>query len=132
MKYSVFRMLYDWNIFYFIILLHYFISEWCLDNHKILWHQEEQKIKLENNFLGNDGIPYILIGSKILECQFGIDRNLYQKKRHQERRKVWNCYFHEFINFWLIGCDRIQVWFTTRLYSFSPYVCLFSNYICYQ
>ncbi|XP_042879633.1 uncharacterized protein LOC122258024 [Penaeus japonicus] len=63
-------------------------NEWCLDNHKILWHQEEQKVKLENNFLGSDGIPYVLIGSKILECQFGIDRNLYQKKRHQERRKV--------------------------------------------
>ncbi|XP_071530020.1 uncharacterized protein [Panulirus ornatus] len=35
-----------------------------------------------------DGIPYILLGSKLLECQYGIDRNVYQKQKHYARRNV--------------------------------------------
>ncbi|XP_053645091.1 uncharacterized protein [Cherax quadricarinatus] len=35
-----------------------------------------------------DGIPYILLGSKLLECQYGIDRNVYQKQKHYAKRNV--------------------------------------------
>ncbi|KAG7174184.1 putative Amyotrophic lateral sclerosis 2 chromosomal region candidate 8-containing protein 1, partial [Homarus americanus] len=63
-------------------------DDWTAENHKILWHQDEQKIKTENYTPMYDGIPYILLGSKLLECQFGIDRNVYQKQKHYAKRNV--------------------------------------------
>lgn len=64
------------------------VSDFCADSHKIFWHQDEQKIRTENYTPMYDGIPYILLGSKLLECQYGIDRNVYQKQKHYANRNV--------------------------------------------
>lgn len=70
----------------FIILFMQF-PEWSVDNRKILWQQEETR---ENTLPEFDGVPYILNGTKVLECQYGVNRSAYQKKNHIERKKVKN------------------------------------------
>ena len=32
------------------------------------------------------GVPYFVLGEKLLECQHGKDRNLGAKRKHQEKR----------------------------------------------
>ncbi|XP_027238369.2 uncharacterized protein [Penaeus vannamei] len=59
-------------------------DEWSVDNRKILWQQEETR---ENTLPEFDGVPYILNGTKVLECQYGVNRSAYQKKNHLERKK---------------------------------------------
>nr|XP_045597436.1 uncharacterized protein LOC123757639 isoform X2 [Procambarus clarkii] len=59
---------------------------WCAVNRKILWQHEELR---ENTLPEFDGVPYILNGTKVMECQYGVNRSAYQKKHRPnfERRK---------------------------------------------
>ena len=45
--------------------------------HKVLW--KDQHIKFS-------GVPYFVLGEKLLECQHGKDRNLGAKRKYQEKR----------------------------------------------
>ncbi|XP_042212411.1 uncharacterized protein LOC121859559 isoform X1 [Homarus americanus] len=56
----------------------------CAENRKILWQQEELR---ENTLPEFDGVPYILNGTKVLECQYGVNRSAYQKKLNSAKRK---------------------------------------------
>ena len=35
-----------------------------------------------------DGVPFYVVGTHIMECQHGIDRNLYQKRKHASQQEV--------------------------------------------
>lgn len=76
----------DPNFFFFIFNVIIFKStEWSVDNRKILWQHEEMR---ENTLPEFDGVPYILNGTKVLECQYGVNRSAYHKKQHLDRKKV--------------------------------------------
>ncbi|XP_071530041.1 uncharacterized protein [Panulirus ornatus] len=64
---------------------------WCAENRKILWQQEELR---ENTLPEFDGVPYILNGTKVLECQYGVNRSAYQKKHNPEKRKEEDSHGH--------------------------------------
>ncbi|XP_053636755.2 uncharacterized protein [Cherax quadricarinatus] len=51
--------------------------------HKIFWNDGENS-KIKKCHLDYDGIPYIVLGSRIYDCQYGVDRNLNHKRRYKE------------------------------------------------
>lgn len=51
--------------------------------HKIFWNDGENS-RVKKCQLDFDGIPYIVLGSRIYDCQYGVDRNLNHKRRYKE------------------------------------------------
>lgn len=47
--------------------------------HRVLWEDEN---------IPFNGIPFLRLGSRVLECQHGIDRNKAAKRKYKESRKV--------------------------------------------
>ncbi|XP_076035830.1 uncharacterized protein LOC143021893 isoform X2 [Oratosquilla oratoria] len=62
-----------------------FQTEWSFDHHRVRWEQDANKASGE--LIQYDGIPYILLGTKIMECQHGVDRNVTQKMRYRVRKE---------------------------------------------
>lgn len=50
-----------------------------------MWQHDELREDALPEF---DGVPYILNGSKVMECEYGVNRSTYQKKGDFEKRKV--------------------------------------------
>lgn len=50
---------------------------------KIFW-SDGDNTKVKRCHLNFDGIPYVIVGSRIYDCQFGVDRNLNQKRKYRE------------------------------------------------
>ncbi|KAK4304902.1 hypothetical protein Pmani_023169 [Petrolisthes manimaculis] len=51
-------------------------EEWNWEKRKVLWQQEELR---ENTLPEFDGVPYILNGTKVLECEYGVNRSAYHR-----------------------------------------------------
>nr|XP_045594154.1 uncharacterized protein LOC123755474 [Procambarus clarkii] len=51
--------------------------------HKIFWNDGENS-RIKKCHLEFDGLPYIVLGSRIYDCQYGVDRNLNHKRRYKE------------------------------------------------
>ena len=53
-------------------------------SHRLQW---EAKIG-PNGIIPFDGIPFYVLGTQILECQHGTDRNMYQKRKHASKHEL--------------------------------------------
>ncbi|KAK3853445.1 hypothetical protein Pcinc_040010 [Petrolisthes cinctipes] len=51
--------------------------------YKIFW-SDGDNTKVKKCQMSFDGIPYLIDGSRIYDCQFGVDRNLNQKRKYKE------------------------------------------------
>ncbi|XP_076055655.1 calcium-responsive transcription factor-like isoform X2 [Oratosquilla oratoria] len=67
-------------------------SCWSLNNHRIQW---EENGKYQGEKFGFDGIPFIYVGTRVLECQYGVDRNLGQKRKWKERKTEGDVLFRK-------------------------------------
>ena len=75
-------------------LFKYIVSERLLSTNlkdnasrRVLW-QSKSNSKTEAA-IPFDGVPYALVGTYVLECQHGVDRNIYQKNKHASKFKVF-------------------------------------------
>jgi hypothetical protein len=53
---------------------------------RVLW--ESKSSSKTEAAIPFDGIPYFLVGNHVLECQHGVDRNVYQKNKHASKFQV--------------------------------------------
>lgn len=64
---------------------------WSWEKRKVLWQQEELR---ENTLPEFDGVPYILNGTKVLECEYGVNRSVYHRTAAAGHRHATSTYHH--------------------------------------
>lgn len=64
---------------------------WSWEKRKVLWQQEELR---ENTLPEFDGVPYILNGTKVLECEYGVNRSAYHRTTAAGHRNTIPTYHH--------------------------------------
>lgn len=61
-----------------------FSTDLLKTKHKVLWDEV---------LLENVGVPYVVLGCKMLDCQHGHDKNMARKRRQEEKKEKPNVRF---------------------------------------
>jgi hypothetical protein len=64
-----------------------------LKGHRLLWedfaNSKKEATDTSSTRIPYDGVPFMVLGTKILDCQHGIDKHVHsKKKRKDENNKV--------------------------------------------
>ena len=52
------------------------------------FHKKRHKIYWSDEYLPSAGVPFVLVGTKILDCHHGKDRNVMLKERKKKNHEV--------------------------------------------
>lgn len=63
------------------------ISDPLLNGHRVLWEKYDNKENNHDQQLQYGGTPFMILGTRILDCHPGVDRHQKSKKRRMEDTK---------------------------------------------
>ena len=69
------------------------IADPLLKGHRLLWgdYDDKENKQDEHRQLQYDGVPFMILGTKTLDCHNGVDRHKKSKKRRiEDTKKVRN------------------------------------------
>ena len=71
-------------------VLMYYSTDYSNKSHRILWEDPHDAKGAKISFTG---MPFVILGRKVYDCQHGVDRKAGEKRKRKEAQEVRNHFF---------------------------------------
>jgi len=68
----------------------YYSTDYSNKSHRILWEDPHNAKGAKTSFTG---MPFVILGRKVYDCQHGIDKKAEEKRKTKEAQEVRNHFF---------------------------------------